>query len=124
MDKKLCNTLPPQEMFDLLTEIELSDPVVLNKTLFTDIKEWWNHESTFIKIKNPPPVSIYDLIHRAEEEGIVIPDEVDDWWTKETEINLSLNIYGSGKSKINTSIPFLDHMLELFAKHGMFDLTI
>ena len=44
--------------------------------------------------------------------------------TKETEINLSLNIYGSGKFKINTSIPFLDHMLELFAKHGMFDLEI
>ena len=44
--------------------------------------------------------------------------------TKETEIHLSLNIYGSGKSKINTSIPFLDHMLELFAKHGMFDLEI
>ena len=44
--------------------------------------------------------------------------------TKETEISLFLNICGNGKTKINTTIPFLDHMLELFAKHGMFDLEI
>lgn len=90
MDKKLCNTLPPQEMFDLFTEMDETDGRILHKTLlFNDILEWWNHESTFVKIKNPPPVSIYDLLHRAEEEGIVIPDEVDDWWKKEIEINES-----------------------------------
>jgi len=44
--------------------------------------------------------------------------------TGETDIKLSLNIDGSGKSKIDTKIPFMDHMLELFSKHGLFDLTI
>ena len=44
--------------------------------------------------------------------------------TRETAIKLSINLDGSGKSSINTGIGFLDHMLELFAKHGFFDLTI
>lgn len=44
--------------------------------------------------------------------------------TKETDILVSLNINGQGKSKISTGIGFLDHMLELFAKHGLFDLEI
>ena len=44
--------------------------------------------------------------------------------TRETSIKLSINLDGSGKSSINTGIGFLDHMLELFAKHGFFDLTI
>ncbi|MBU1090505.1 MAG: imidazoleglycerol-phosphate dehydratase [Candidatus Omnitrophica bacterium] len=44
--------------------------------------------------------------------------------TKETNIKLKLAIDGSGKSSINTGIGFLDHMLELFAFHGLFDLEI
>lgn len=44
--------------------------------------------------------------------------------TRETSIKLALNIDGSGKSQISTGIGFLDHMLELFAKHGFFDLTV
>lgn len=44
--------------------------------------------------------------------------------TNETDINLSLNIDGSGKYSIDTPIGFLNHMLELFAKHGSFDLEI
>jgi len=44
--------------------------------------------------------------------------------TKETDIIIELNIDGSGKSKIRTGINFLDHMLELFVKHGLFDLTL
>ncbi|GAF96353.1 unnamed protein product, partial [marine sediment metagenome] len=44
--------------------------------------------------------------------------------TKETEIVCSLNIDGSGKTEINTGIGFLDHMLELFAFHGLFDLKL
>jgi len=44
--------------------------------------------------------------------------------TRETRISLSLNVDGSGKSKIDTGIPFFNHMLELLAKHGLFDLTI
>jgi imidazoleglycerol-phosphate dehydratase len=44
--------------------------------------------------------------------------------TKETDIVVSIELNGSGKSSINTGIGFLDHMLDLFAKHGMFDLSV
>ena len=44
--------------------------------------------------------------------------------TKETDIRVSLNLDGSGRSKVSTGLPFLDHMLDLFAKHGLFDLEI
>jgi len=44
--------------------------------------------------------------------------------TAETEINLSLNLYGTGKSSIDTGIGFFDHMLELFARHGKFDINV
>lgn len=44
--------------------------------------------------------------------------------TAETDIVLSLNLDGVGKSVVDTGCGFLDHMLTLFAKHGRFDLTI
>ena len=44
--------------------------------------------------------------------------------TSETEIQLSLNVDGTGQSTINTGVPFFDHMLTLFAKHGRFDLEL
>lgn len=44
--------------------------------------------------------------------------------TKETDINMSLTLDGTGKGEINTGIGFFDHMLEGFSKHGFFDLTV
>lgn len=44
--------------------------------------------------------------------------------TKETNIYLSIDLDGSGKSEIDTGVGFFDHMLTLFASHGMFDLII
>lgn len=44
--------------------------------------------------------------------------------TRETQIRLSLDVDGAGVGKICTSVPFLDHMLSLFARHGLFDLQV
>jgi len=44
--------------------------------------------------------------------------------TKETEVTLGLNLDGSGKGVISTSIPILDHMLDLFTRHGFFNLRL
>ncbi len=44
--------------------------------------------------------------------------------TKETDIKVEIKIDGSGKSNIDTGIPFLDHMLEILAKHGLFDIKL
>ncbi|MFB9274275.1 imidazoleglycerol-phosphate dehydratase HisB [Cohnella cellulosilytica] len=44
--------------------------------------------------------------------------------TNETDIQLSLGVDGSGEVSIETDVPFLNHMLDLFAKHGQFDLKV
>lgn len=44
--------------------------------------------------------------------------------TGETEIHLTLAVDGRGRAKVNTGVGFLDHMLTLFAHHGLFDLTV
>ncbi|WP_408998277.1 imidazoleglycerol-phosphate dehydratase HisB [Syntrophus buswellii] len=44
--------------------------------------------------------------------------------TSETDISVEINLDGSGRAAIDTSVPFFDHMLTLFARHGLFDLTI
>ncbi len=45
-------------------------------------------------------------------------------FTKETRIQLSLNLDGTGKASIQTGVPFFDHMLTLFAKHAVMDLKL
>ncbi len=44
--------------------------------------------------------------------------------TRETQITIRLELDGTGSSNINTPVPFMNHMLELFARHGFFDLTL
>jgi imidazoleglycerol-phosphate dehydratase len=44
--------------------------------------------------------------------------------TRETDVHIALDLDGKGASRIDTDVPFLDHMLELFARHGLFDLEI
>jgi imidazoleglycerol-phosphate dehydratase len=44
--------------------------------------------------------------------------------TKETSIRLRLAVDGTGRAEVATGVPFLDHMLELFARHGLFDLSV
>jgi imidazoleglycerol-phosphate dehydratase len=44
--------------------------------------------------------------------------------TKETDIDVSLDVDGSGKAEVSTGLPFFDHMLEQLGRHGGFDLTL
>lgn len=44
--------------------------------------------------------------------------------TRETDVKVVLNLDGSGCGDVQTGIPFLDHMLQLFARHGLFDLEV
>ncbi|HEX8558906.1 MAG TPA: imidazoleglycerol-phosphate dehydratase HisB [Pyrinomonadaceae bacterium] len=44
--------------------------------------------------------------------------------TKETDVRVRLGLDGAGRAQISTGVPFLDHMLELFARHGLFDLEV
>ena len=44
--------------------------------------------------------------------------------TKETQISVALNLDGSGQSKLATGVPFLDHMLDQVARHGVFDIEV
>ncbi|MDR3228954.1 MAG: imidazoleglycerol-phosphate dehydratase HisB [Puniceicoccales bacterium] len=44
--------------------------------------------------------------------------------TAETQIELSVNLDGTGKADVNTGVPFLDHMLTLLARHSLLDLTV
>ena len=44
--------------------------------------------------------------------------------TKETRVRIELALDGAGEARVDTGIPFFDHMLTLFARHGLFDLTV
>src|ERR687884_338432 len=44
--------------------------------------------------------------------------------TKETDVRVRLVLDGEGRSQVSTGVAFLDHMLELFARHGLFDLEV
>ncbi len=44
--------------------------------------------------------------------------------TKETDISVELNVDGRGRAAVDTGIPFLNHMLDIFARHGFFDLSV
>ncbi len=44
--------------------------------------------------------------------------------TKETSVTIDLNLDGTGKVEVSTGVPFFDHMLDAFGRHGLFDLTV
>ena len=44
--------------------------------------------------------------------------------TNETQIRVAINLDGTGRQQLNTGVPFLDHMLDQIARHGMIDLEV
>src|SRR5207244_360635 len=66
---------------------------------------------------NPRP-ALRPLHTRGQRQAIVERN------TTESQIRIALALEGTGTRRIHTTIPFLDHMLDLLAKHGFFDLTV
>ena len=62
---------------------------------------------------NARPKSIYTMRKVKVNRG-----------TSETEVNVELNLDGTGKTDLSTGLPFLEHMLDQIGRHGMIDLTI
>lgn len=66
------------------------------------------------------------MVERAKVETQETPKRTADLHrkTKETDIQITLNVDGGGQYQIATGVPFLDHMLQLFSRHGFFDLAV
>lgn len=62
--------------------------------------------------------------HVGDADGTPARSSTIDRKTRETQISATLAIDGEGRGEIHTGVPFLDHMLESFARHGFFDLRV
>ena len=107
-DMELAKNLGAQGIFILPTEENVVVETKTNKTLLKDniVLEThdWEEIYTFLRLKD----------RRASLNRK----------THETDIEASLNLDGTGKSAIDTGIPFFDHMLDQIARHGQMDLTL
>lgn len=72
----------------------------------------------FIALETSSWEAIYEFLKITERAGSI------ERYTNETQIKISLNLDGTGKSDINTGIAFFDHMLDQIARHGQMDLQI
>ena len=108
---------------DRLTDIELAKNlnakgifITKNKTLGANEASGSLNETIVLKTKSWE--AIYDFLKL--EQRITVQKRA----THETDINLSLNLDGSGKSNISTGIVFFDHMLDQLARHGGMDISL
>ena len=108
---------------DRLTDIELAKNlnakgifITKNETLGANEASGSLNETIVLKTKSWK--AIYDFLKL--EQRITVQKRV----THETDINLSLNLDGSGKSNISTGIVFFDHMLDQLARHGGMDISL
>ena len=108
---------------DRLTDIELAKNlnvkgifITKNETLGANEASGSLNETIVLKTKSWE--AIYDFLKL--EQRITVQKRT----THETDINLSLNLDGSGKSNISTGIVFFDHMLDQLARHGGMDISL
>lgn len=123
------------------TEYDLENSYVIGDRI-TDVELAKNLDSKAIFIKNEENLGGNEIATSLEELQNVIALQTTDWQkiyeflkldertasisrtTNETDIAITLNLDGIGKSNINTGICFFDHMLDQIARHGQMDLDI
>ncbi|MCL6295044.1 bifunctional histidinol-phosphatase/imidazoleglycerol-phosphate dehydratase HisB [Jejuia spongiicola] len=111
---------------DRLTDIELAKNLGAKGVFINDETHLGTNEitvkreelNTFIALESNDWEKIYQFLKADERSGGVIRN------TNETKIAIQLNLDGTGKSKIDTGLPFFDHMLDQIARHGQLDLNI
>ena len=122
-------------------EYDLENSFVIGDRL-TDVELAKNLGSKAIFINDNTNLGTSEISSKREELNIFIAKETNDWEeiytflklknrkeiiyrkTNETEIAIALDLDGTGKSNINTGLPFFDHMLDQIARHGQMDLEI
>ena len=111
---------------DRLTDVELAKNIGGKAIYINDETYLGNNEITvkrseldaFIALETSDWNAIYEFLKLEERTAEIIRN------TNETQIQIQLNLDGTGKSSINTGIAFFDHMLDQIARHGQMDLTI
>ena len=111
---------------DRLTDMELARNLGCQGVFINDNTNLGTNEITvekkeldkIIALETTSWEDIYMLLKTKERTGFIERN------TNETKIKIALNLDGSGQSKINTGIAFLDHMLDQIARHGQLDLNI
>jgi len=111
---------------DRLTDVELAKNLNAKGIYINDNTNLGTNEITvkrdeldnYIALETNDWEDIYKLLKSKERTGSISRN------TKETKIDISLNLDGVGKSNIETGIPFFDHMLDQIARHGQMDLNI
>ena len=122
-------------------EYDLENSFVIGDRI-TDVELAKNLGSKAIFITSPNNLGTEEIVSKREELNAVIALETTDWKaiyellkletrsasiirkTNETDIAITLNLDGTGKSNIETGIAFFDHMLDQIARHGQMDLDI
>lgn len=101
---------------DRLSDVELAKNLGAQGILLDDGNKDLGTLDSYTALVTEDWADIYKLL--TERKASVIRT------TKETDINISIDLDGKGKSSINTGLAFFDHMLDQLSKHGMIDLDI
>ena len=111
---------------DRLTDIELAKNLGAKGIYINDETHLGTNEitvkreelNTHIALESNNWAQIYAFLKAGKRSGSIIRN------TNETKINITINLDGTGKSKIDTGIAFFDHMLDQIARHGQIDIDI